>query len=139
MSNESNDPGTTPARRIPLIPIYGFSFVSALTVSISFRFERSAHAALLGAGVFFAVVAVAWLAWFLVAADELFKTINYWALVFGFVSFLALTLVFEFLRAFGLPLPPLPLFGVPICMLVLWTIGLILAGSWLRSNEGREE
>ncbi len=139
MSNQSSNFGTVPAWPIPLIPIYAFSLLSALAVSFSFRFEHSARAALLGAGFLFAAIAVVWFAWFLVAADELFKAINYRALVFGFVSFLALTLVFEFLRAFGLSLPSLPRFGVPVCMIVLWTVGLILAASWLRFDEGREE
>jgi hypothetical protein len=139
MSKQSADPSTTPIWRIPLIPIYAFSFLSILTVSLSLRLENSARAALLGAGFLFAAIAVTWFAWFLLAADELFKTINYWALVFGFVSFLALTLVFEFLRAFGLRLPAVPRFGVPVCMIVLWTVGLILSAAWLRSAEGREE
>ena len=139
MSNHSINLGTTPAPRVPLFPIYAFCFLSALTVTFGLRFEHSARAALLGAGSLFAAIAVTWFAWFLVAADELFKTINYWALVFGFVSFLALTLVFEFLRAFGLRLPPLPRFGFPVCMIVLWTAGLILAASWLRYDEGREK
>src|SRR6266478_4491510 len=99
MSNPSGNPGTIPLRPIPLAPLYVFSFL-------------------------FAAIAVVWFAWFLLAADELFKAINYRALVFGFVSFLALTLVFEFLRAFGLSLPSLPRFGVPVCMIVLWTVGL---------------
>ena len=108
-------------------------------MSLGFRFEHSARATLLGAGFLFAAIAVACFAWFLLAADESFKVINYRALVFGFVSFLALTLVFEFLRAFGLRVPPLPRFAVPVCMIVLWTVGLILAASWLRFGEGREE
>jgi hypothetical protein len=139
MSNQSSNFGTVPARPIPLIPIYAFSLLSALAVSFSFRFEHSARAALLGAGFLFAAISVAWFTWFLLRADELFKAINYWALVFGFVGFLALTLVFDFLRAFGLRLPAVPRFGVPVCMIVLWTLGLILAASWLRSAEGREE
>ncbi len=139
MSNQSSNFGTVPARPIPLIPIYAFSLLSALTVTFGLRFEHSARAALLGAGFLFAAIAVTWFAWFLAAADELFKAINYWALVFGFVGFLALTLVFEFLRAFGLGLPAVPRFGVPVCMIVLWTVGLIVAASWLRSAEGREE
>ena len=139
MPNPSRNLDMTPVRRIPLIPIHAFSFLSALFVSFSFRFEHSAHAALLAAGLLFAAIAVACFAWFLLAADEFFKVINYQALVFGFVSFLLLTLVFEFLRAFGLSLPPLPRFGVPVCMIVLWTVGLILAAFWQRSNEGREE
>jgi hypothetical protein len=139
MSKQSADPCTSPIWRTPLIPIYAFSFLSILTVSLSLRLENSARAALLGAGFLFAAIAVTWFAWFLLAADELFKTINYWALVFGFVSFLALTLLFEFLRAFGLRLPAVPRFGVPVCMIVLWTVGLILSAAWLRSAEGREE
>src|SRR5882762_4316298 len=139
MSNRPNDLGATSFRPIPLVPIYLFSILSAVTVSLSFRFEHSAREALLGTGFLFAAIAVAWFAWFLRTADELFKAINYWAPVIGFVSFLALTLVFEFLRAFGLRLPPVPRFGVPLCMIVLWTVGLILAAAWLRSNEGREE
>jgi len=139
MPNQSGDLGATPFRPIPLVPIYAFSFLSALFVSFSFRFEHSAHAALLAAGLLFAAIAVASFAWFLLAADEFFKAINYQALVFGFVSFMVLTLVFEFLRAFGLSLPPLLRFGVPVCMIVLWTVGLILAAFWKRSNEGREE
>ena len=139
MPNQSDEPGATPFRPIPLVPIYTFSFLSALTVSLGFRFEHSARATLLGAGFLFAAIAVACFAWFLLAADESFKVINYRALVFGFVSFLALTLVFEFLRAFGLRVPPLPRFAVPVCMIVLWTVGLILATFWQRWNEGREE
>ena len=139
MPNPSRNLDMTPVRRIPLIPIYAFSFLSALTVSFSFQFDHATRAVLLGAGFLFAAIAVAYFAWFLLAADEFFKAINYQALVFGFVSFLALTLVFEFLRAFGLRLPPLPRFGVPVCMIVLWTVGLILAAFWQRSNEGREE
>jgi hypothetical protein len=139
MTNQSGDLGTTPARPISLIPIYAFSFLSALAVSFSLRLEHSARAALLRTGFLFAAIAVAWFAWFLWAADELFKVINYWALAFGFVSFLALTLVVEFLRACGLSVPSLPRFGVPVCMIVLWTVGLILAAFWLRSDEGREE
>src|SRR6266446_3561576 len=139
MSNPSGNPGTIPLRPIPLAPLYVFSFLSVLTVRFSLRFEHSARAALLGAGFLFAAIAVACFAWFLLAADELFKAINCQALVFGFVSFLALTIVFEFLRAFGLRLPPLPRFGVPVSMIVLWTVGLILAASWQRSSEGREE
>ena len=139
MPNPSGNLDMTPVRRIPLIPIYAFSFLSALFVSFSFQFDHSARAVLLGAGFLFAAIAVAYFAWFLLAADEFFKAINYQALVFGFVSFLALTLVFEFLRAFGLRLPPLPRFGVPVCMIVLWTVGLTLAASWQRSNGGREE
>src|SRR5258708_35368482 len=139
MSHKSRNLGTAPTRRIPLIPIYAFGFLSALAVSFGLRFEHSGRGAMLVAGFLFAAIALAWFARFLVAADELFKTINYWALVFGFVSFLALTLVFEFLKAFGLRLPALPRFGVPFCMIVLWTAGLILAASWLRSDEEHEE
>ena len=139
MSKQSGNLGTTPARPIPLIPIYAFGFLSALAVSFGLRLEHSARAALLGAGFLFAAIAVAWFTWFLLRADELFKGINYRALVFGFVGFLAVTLVFEFLRAFGLRLPAVPPFGVPVCMIVMWTVGLILAAAWLRSNEGREE
>ncbi len=139
MSNQLSNLGTASARPIPLIPIYAFSLLSALTVTFGLRFEHSARAALLGAGFLFAAIAVTWFAWFLLAADELYKAINYWALVFGFVGFVALTLVFDFLRAFGLRLPAVPRFGVPVCMIVLWTLGLILAASWLRSDEGREE
>ena len=100
MSHKSRNLGTAPTRRIPLIPIYAFGFLSALAVSFGLRFEHSGRGAMLVAGFLFAAIALAWFARFLVAADELFKTINYWALVFGFVSFLALTLVFEFLKAF---------------------------------------
>jgi len=139
MSNPSGILGMTQVRRIPLIPIYAFSFLSALTAGFGLRLGHSARAALLGAGFLFAAIAVTWFAWFLLAADELFKTINYWALVFAFVSFLALTLVFEFLRAFGLRLPAVPRFGVPVCMIVLWTVGLILAAARLRSAEGRQK
>lgn len=139
MPNPSDNDGMTVVRRIPLFPIYAFSFLSALAVSFSFRLEHSARAGLLGAAFLFAAMAVGWFAWFLLEADDLFKVINYWALVFGFVSFLALTLVVEFLRAFGLHLPPVPRFGAPVCMIVLWTAGLILAASWLRFGEGREE
>jgi len=139
MFKRSDDLNSTSFRPIPLVPIYAFSFLSALTVSFSLRFEHSARAALLVAAFLFAAIAVACFAWFLLAADELFKAINYQALVFGFVSFLALTIVFEFLRAFGLRFPPLPRFGVPVSMIVLWTVGLILAASWQRSSEGREE
>src|SRR5207302_9390039 len=107
MPNQSRHLRATPFRPIPLVPIFAFSFLSAFFVSFSFRFEHSAHAALLAAGLLFAAIAVACFAWFLLAADEFFKVINYQALVFGFVSFLALTLVFEFHRACGLRLPPL--------------------------------
>ncbi len=100
MFKRSGDLNSTSFRPIPLVPIYAFSFLSALTVSFSLRFEHSARAALL---------------------------------------VLALTIVFEFLRAFGLRFPPLPRFGVPVSMIVLWTVGLILAASWQRSSEGREE
>jgi hypothetical protein len=139
MSKQSHEPGNIPFRPIPLIPIYSFGFLAALTLGFGLRLEHSARSALLGAGFLFAAIAVACFVWFLLAADELVKAINYWALVFGFGSLLALTLVFEFLRAFGLRVPAVPRFGVPVCMIVLWTVGLILAASWLRSDEGREE
>ena len=87
MPNQSGDLGATPFRPIPLVPIYAFSFLSALFVSFSFRFEHSAHAALLAAGLLFAAIAVASFAWFLLAADEFFKAINYQAPRFWICQF----------------------------------------------------
>src|SRR5260370_13566065 len=104
MSNQLSNLGTASARPIPLIPIYAFSLLSALTVSFGLRFEHSARAALLGAGFLFAAIAVTWFAWFLAAAEKLFKVINYWALIFGFIGFLPLTPLFDVSHAFGLGL-----------------------------------
>lgn len=139
MSNQPATPDFTPVSSIPLIPIYACGFMSAATVSLSFRFQNFTRAALLGVGLLSASIAVWYFVRFLLAADELVKAINYGALVFGFVSFLALALVLEFLRSFGVPLPSIPPFGIPVTMIVLWTIRLIVAASQRRHNEGRNE
>jgi hypothetical protein len=139
MSNQSDDHPSVPVRPIPLIPIYAFSFLSALAVSFSLRFGQPARVALLGVGFLFATLAVACFARFLLAADELFKDINYRALVFGFVSSLALALALDFLRSLGLHVPVVPTFGVPVSMIILWTVGLVLAAAWQRSIAEREE
>jgi hypothetical protein len=139
MSNQSDDRPTTPVRPIPLIPIYAFSFLSALTVSLGLRFGQSARTALLGAGFLFAAIAVACFARFLLTADELFKDINYRALIFGFVSSLALALVLDFLRSLGAHVPAVPAFGIPVGMIILWTVGLVLAAIWQRAIAEREE
>ncbi len=139
MSNQSDDRPTTPVRPIPLIPIYAFSFLSALTVNLSLRSGQSARTALLGAGFLFAAIAVACFARFLLAADELFKDINYRALIFGFVSSLALALVLDFLRSLGAHVPVVPAFGIPVSMIILWTVGLVLAATWQRTIAEREE
>jgi hypothetical protein len=139
MSNTSDDQHTAPFRPIPLVPIYAFGFLSTLTVSISTRFGHSARMALLSAGFIFAAIAVACFARFLVSADELFKDINYRALVFGFVSSLALALLLDFLRSLGFRVPVVPNFAVPISMIILWTVGLVLAAAKQRSIAEREE
>jgi hypothetical protein len=139
MSNQSNADPSTPVRSIPLIPIYAFSFLSALTVGLIYRFGQSARRPLLVAGFLFAAVAVACFTRFLLAADELFKDINYRALVFGFVSSLALALALDFLRSLGVHVPVVPIFGVPVSMIILWTVGLVLAATWQRSITEREE
>ena len=64
------------------------------------------------------------------------QPLNYRAPILGFVSFVALTLVFEFLRAPGLRLPPVPGLAVPVCMILLWTARLVLAASWQRPHGG---
>lgn len=139
MFNPSDDQPTTPFRPIPLVPIYAFSFLSALTVGIGLRFRDSARMALLSAGFLFAVIAVACFARFLVSADELFKDINYRALVFGFVSSLGLALLLDFLRSLGFRVPLVPTFAVPVSMIILWTLGLVLAAARQRSIAEREE
>ena len=139
MSDTSNDQSTAPFRPIPLVPIYAFSFLSALTVSISLQFGHSARMALLSAGFLFAAIAVACFARFLVSADELFKDINYRALVFGFVSTLGLALLLDFLRSLGFRVPVVPSFAVPVSMIILWTVGLVLAAAKQRSIAEREE
>jgi hypothetical protein len=139
MSNPSEDQPTTPFRPIPLVPIYAFSFLSALTVGIGLRFGDSARVALLGAGFLFAAIAVACFARFLWAADELFRDINYRALVFGFVSSLGVALVLDFLRSLGFRVPVVPTFAVPVSMIILWTVGLVLAAAQQRSIAEREE
>ena len=73
------------------------------------------------------------------AADELFKDINYRALIFGFVSSLSLALVLDFLRSLGAHVPVVPIFGVPLSMIILWTVGLVLAAAWQRTIAEREE
>jgi predicted permease len=116
MSNQSNADPSTPVRSIPLIPIYAFSFLSALTVGLIYRFGQSARRRpLLVAGFLFA------------------------ALVFGFVSSLALALALDFLRSLGVHVPVVPIFGVPVSMIILWTVGLVLAATWQRSITEREE
>lgn len=139
MFNPSDDQPTTPFRPIPLVPIYAFSFLSALTVGIGLRFGQWARIALLSAGLLFAAMAVACFARFLVSADELFKDINYRALVFGFVSSLGLALLLDFLRSLGFRVPVVPTFAVPVSMIILWTVGLVLAAARQRSIAEREE
>jgi hypothetical protein len=139
MSNTLNDQPTTAFQSIPLVPIYAFSFLSALIVSIGLRFGHSARMALLSAGFLFAAIAVACFARFLVSADELFKDINYRALVFGFVSSLGLALLLDFLRSLGFRVPVVPTFAVPVSMIILWTLGLVLAAARQRSIAEREE
>jgi hypothetical protein len=139
MSNTSHHRSTAPFRPIPLVPIYAFSFLSTLTVSISLQFGHSARLALLSAGFLSAAIAVACFARFLVSADELFKHINYRALVFGFVSTLGLALLLDFLRSLGFRVPVVPSFAVPVSMIILWTVGLVLAAARQRSIEEREE
>jgi len=126
-------------RPIPIIPIYLFSLLSALAVCLGMRFGQSARTALICAGFLSAAVAVACFARFLVAADESLQTINYRALVFAFVSSLAFTLILDFLRSLGLRIPVVPTFGFPISMIILWTLGLVLAAAWQRANEEPEE
>ena len=139
MPNRSDNHFGTPVRPIPLIPIYALSFVSALTLSLSLRFVHLVRAALLGAAFVFAALAVAYFAWFLLAADESLRAINYRALAFGFVSFLSLAVVLDFLRSLGFHVPVVPTLGIPVSMIVLWTLGLVLAAAWQRSSEGNEE
>jgi hypothetical protein len=139
MSYQSDERPTTLVRPIPLVPIYAFSFLSVVTVTLSLRFGQSARTALLSAGFLFAVIAVVCFARFLVAADELFKDINYRALIFGFVSSLSLALVLDFLRSLGAHVPVVPIFGVPLSMIILWTVGLVLAAAWQRTIAEREE
>ena len=139
MSNSPNDQSTTPSRPIPLLPIYAFSFLSALAVSISPRFGHSGRLALLSSGFLLAAIAVTCFARFLVAADELFKDINYRALVFGFVSSLGLALLLDFLRSLGFRVPVVPNFAIPVSMIILWTVGLVLAAARQRSIAEREE
>jgi hypothetical protein len=139
MFNPSEDQPTTPFRPIRLVPIYAFSFLSALIVIIGLRFGHSARIALLSAGFLFAAIAVACFARFLVSADELFKDITYRALVFGFVSSLGLALLLDFLRSLGFRVPVVPTFGVPVSMIILWTVGLVIAAAWQRSIAEREE
>ena len=101
---QSDERPTTLVRPIPLVPIYALcSFLSVVTVTLSLRFGQSARTALLSAGFLFAVIAVVCFARFLVAADELFKDINYRALIFGFVSSLSLALVLDFFCAVSVP------------------------------------
>jgi hypothetical protein len=139
MANLPDGSPITLVPSIPLIPIYAFSFLSALTVSLSLRFGHSARTALLGAGFLFAAIAIACFARFLLAADELFKDITYRALIFGFVSSLALALVLDFLRSLGAHVPVVPTFGIPVSMIILWTVGLVLAAAWQRTIAEREE
>ncbi len=139
MFNPSDDQPTTPFRPIPLVPIYAFSSLSALTVGIGLRFGDSGRIALLSAGFLFAAIAMACFARFLVSADELFKDINYRALVFGFVSSLGLVLLLDFLRSLGFRVPVAPTFAVPVSMIILWTVGLVLAAARQRSIAEREE
>ena len=139
MSKASDDQSTTPFQPIPLVPIYAFSFLSALIVILGLRFGHSARIALLSAGFLFAAIAVACFARFLVSADELFKDINYRALVFGFVSSLGLALLLDFLRSLGFRVPVVPTFAIPVCMIILWTVGLVLAAARQRSIAEREE
>src|SRR5579863_2641861 len=137
MSNPSGGQSTTPFQPIPLVPIYAFSFLSALIVIIGLRFGHSVRIALLSAGSLFAAIAVACFARFLVSADELFKDINYRALVFGFVSSLGLALLLDFLRSLGFRVPVVPTFAVPVSMIILWTVGLVLAAARQRSIAER--
>jgi len=139
MFNPSDDQPTTSFQPIPLVPIYAFSFLSALIVIIGLRFAHSARIALLSAGFLFAAIAVVCFARFLVSADELFRDINYRALVFGFVSSLGLALLLDFLRSLGFRVPVVPTFAVPVTMIVLWTVGLVLAAAKQRSIAEREE
>src|SRR5277367_380512 len=139
MSDTSNDQPTASFRPIPLVPIYAFSFLSALAVSISLQFGPLARTALLSAGFLFAAIAVACFARFLGSADELFKDINYRALLFGFVSTLGLALLLYFLRSLGFRIPVVPSFAVPVSMIILWTVGLVLAAARQRSIAEREE
>jgi len=108
-------------------------------VSIGLRFGHSARIALLSAGFLFAAIAVACFARFLVSADELFKDINYRALVFGFVSSLGVALLLDFLHSLGFRVPVVPTFAVPAGMIILWTVGLVLAAARQRSIAEREE
>jgi hypothetical protein len=139
MPNRSDNHFLSPVRPLPLIPIYALSFVSALTLGLSLRFEHLGRAALQGVAFVLAAIAVGYLAWFLLAADESLKAINYLALVFGFLSSLTLALVLDFLRSLGLHVPVIPTFGIPISMIILWTIGLVIVAAWQRSDEGHEE
>jgi hypothetical protein len=76
---------------------------------------------------------------FLWVADESLQTINYRALVFGFITSLGFVLVLDFLRSLGFRVPIVPVFGIPASMIILWTLGLVLAAGWQRFSEGREE
>jgi hypothetical protein len=76
--------------------------------------------AFFSAGFLFASIAVACFARFLLAADELFKDINYRALVFGFVSSLGLALVLDFLRSLGFHVPVAPTFVVRVIRCLGW-------------------
>lgn len=139
MPNLQDNRFVGPVRPMPLIPIYAFTVLSALTLSLSYRFEHLARTALLGAAFFSAAIAVASFARFLLTVDESLRAINYWALAFGFVSFLSLAVVLDFLRSLGARVPVVPTFGVPISMIILWTLGLVFAAAWQRANEGNEE
>ncbi len=92
MPNLQDNRFVGPVRPMPLIPIYAFTVLSALTLSLSYRFEHLARTALLGAAFFSAAIAVASFARFLLTVDESLRAINYWALAFGFVSFSSLEL-----------------------------------------------
>jgi len=139
MSDNSRSHHTRPILLFPFIPLYVFSFLSALTMSFTRWSGHSARAPLLSAGFLFAATAVVLFARFLLAADESLKAINYLALVFGFLSSLTLALVLDFLRVLGFHVPVIPTFGIPVSMITLWTLGLVLAAAWQRANEGHQE
>jgi hypothetical protein len=139
MSNTPDDQSTTPFQPIPLVPIYAFSFLSAFIVIVGLRSGHSARITLLSAGFLFAAIAVACFVRFLMSADELFKDINYRALVFGFVSSLGLALLLDFLHSLGFRVPVVPTFAVPVSMIILWTVGLVLAAARQRSIAEGEE
>jgi hypothetical protein len=139
MPNLSDPTPTTRFRPIPLITIYAFGSLSALTVSFALRQGEVARTLLLTVGLLFAAIATACFVRFLWAADESLQAINYRALVFGFITSLGFVLVLDFLRSLGFRVPIVPVFGIPASMIILWTVGLVLAAGWQRFSEGREE